>query len=104
MQSMWCHRSLGSRLHTACQKPQEEITLCKGQRKKSSFQEKKSDGKGRGGSSNYPIVEVYKDGSKTQTSHMKVLPGYAVLDLWCCQESVWSETCRSDGTDMCTRW
>ena len=23
--------------------------------------------------------------------------------LWCCQESVWSETCRSDGTDMCTR-
>ena len=28
---------------------------------------------------NYPIVEVYNDGSKTQTSHMKVPPGYAVL-------------------------
>ena len=51
--------------------------LCKGQRKKSR---EKSDGKGRGGSSNYPIVEVYNDGSKTQTSHMKVPPGYAVLD------------------------
>ena len=65
--------------------------------------EEKSDGKGRGGSSNYPIVEVYNDGSKTQTSHMKVPPGFTVLDMWCCQESVWSETCRSGGTDMCTR-
>ena len=36
--------------------------------------------RGRGGSSNYPIVEVYNDGSKTQTSHMKVPPGFAVLD------------------------
>ena len=80
MQSMWCHRSLGRRLHTACQKSQEEIPLCKGQRKKSSLQERKSDGKGRGGSSNCPIVEVYNDGSKTQTSHMKVPLGYAVLD------------------------
>ena len=34
--------------------------------------------KGRG-SSNYPIVEVHTNGSKTHTSHMKVLPGYAVL-------------------------
>ena len=41
--------------------------------------EEESDGKGRG-SSNYPIVEVYNDGSKTQTSHMKVPPGYAFLD------------------------
>ena len=41
---------------------------------------RKTDGKGRGGSSNYPIVEVYNDGSKTQTSHMKVPPGYAILD------------------------
>ena len=32
------------------------------------------------GSSNYPIVEVYHEGSKTQTSHMKVPFGYAVLD------------------------
>ena len=44
------------------------------------FRREKSDGKGRGGSSNNPIVEVYNDGSKTQTSHMKVPPGYAVLD------------------------
>ena len=57
------------------------VLLCKGQRKKSSVQEReKSDGKGRGGSSNYPIVGVYKDGWKNQTSHMKVLLGYAVLD------------------------
>ena len=33
---------------------------------------RKPDGKGRGVSSNYSIVEVYNDGSKTQTSHMKV--------------------------------
>ena len=32
------------------------------------------------GSSNYPIVEVHNDGSKTQTSHMKVPFGYALLD------------------------
>ena len=36
--------------------------------------------KGRGGSSNYPIVEVYNDDSKTRTSHMKVPLGFAVLD------------------------
>ena len=70
MQSMWCHWS----------KPQEEILLCKRRTKKSSFQEReKSDGKGRG-VSNYPIVEVYNDGSKTHASHMKVPPGNAVLD------------------------
>ena len=75
---MWCHRSLGRRLLTACQKPQEEISLCKGQRKKVVSSGEKNL-KGRGGSSNYPIVEVYNDGSKTQTSHMKVPPGFAVL-------------------------
>ena len=32
------------------------------------------------GSSNYPTVEVYNDGSKIQTSLMKVPPGYAILD------------------------
>ena len=32
------------------------------------------------GSSNYPIVEVYNDGSKTQPSLVKVPPGYAILD------------------------
>ena len=51
----------------------------KGKRKSCRFR-KKSDCKGRGGPSNYSIVEVYNDGSKTQTSHMKVPPGYAVLD------------------------
>ena len=67
-----------------------------------SGEREKSDGKGRGGSSNYPIVEVFIDGSKNQTSHMKVPPGYAVLDCGAAK-SLWSETCCSDGTDMCTR-
>ena len=75
----------------------------KGKGKSRRFRREKSDGKRRGGSSNDPIVEVYNDGSKNQTSHMKVPPGYAVLDCGACQESVWSETCCSDGTDMCTR-
>ena len=79
MQSMWCHRSLGRRLHTTCQKPREEIPSAKGKGKSRRFRRGTSDGKGRG-SSNCPIVEVYKDGSKTQRSHMKVPPGYAVLD------------------------
>ena len=52
----------------------------KGKGKSRRFRREKSDGKGRGGSSNYLIVEVYNDGSKNQTSHMKVPPGYAVLD------------------------
>ena len=52
----------------------------KGKGKSRRFRRENSDGKGRGGSSNYPIVEVYNDDSKTQTSHMKVPPGYAVLD------------------------
>ena len=69
----------GRRLHTACQKPQEEIPFAKGQGKSRRFRREKSDGKGRGGSSNYPIVEVYNDGSKTQTSHTKVPPACAVL-------------------------
>ena len=77
---MWCHRSLGRRLFTACQKPQQEIASAKGKGKSCRFRREKSDGKGRGGSSNYLIVEVYNDGSKNQTSHMKVLLGYAVLD------------------------
>ena len=51
----------------------------KGKGKSRRFRRGKSDGKGRG-SSNFPIVEVCNDGSKIQTSHMKVPPGYAVLD------------------------
>ena len=51
-----------------------------GKGKSRRFRREKPDGKGRGGSSNYPIAEVYNDGSKTQTSHMKVPLGYAVLD------------------------
>ena len=51
----------------------------KGKGKSRRFRREKPVSMGRGGSSNYPIVEVYNDGSKTQTSHMKVPPGYAVL-------------------------
>ena len=47
----------------------------KGKGKSRRFRREKSDG-----SSNYPIVEVYNDGSKNQTTHMKVPRGYAVLD------------------------
>ena len=68
---------------------EEECTQPARSRKKRSLRKKengksrrfrrgKSHGKG-GGSSNYTIVEVYNDGSKTQT-HMKVPLGYAVLD------------------------
>ena len=52
----------------------------KGKGKSRRFRREKPDGKGRQGSSNYPIVEVYNDGSKTQTSLLKVPLGYAVLD------------------------
>ena len=52
----------------------------KGKGKSRRFRREKSDCKGRGGSSNYPIVEVYNNGSKNQTSHLKVPPGYEVLD------------------------
>ena len=55
-------------------------TSAKGEGKSRRFRREKSDGKGRGGSSNYSIVKVYNDGSKKQTSHIKVPPGYAVLD------------------------
>ena len=68
---MWCHRSLGRRLHTTCQKPKEEIPFRKGQRNKSSVQERKSDGKGRR-SSNYPIVDVYNDGSKVRYTFIQI--------------------------------
>ena len=61
------------------------------------FRREKSDGKGRGGSSNYPIVEVYNDGSKTQTSHMKVPPGYTVLDCGAAKSLCGAKACRSDG-------
>ena len=51
----------------------------KGKGKSRRFRRGKSDGKRRG-VSNYPTVEVYNDGSKIHASHMKVPPGYAVLD------------------------
>ena len=66
-------------MHTTCQKLKEEIPSAKGKGKSRLFRRRKSDGKGRG-STNYTIVEVYNDGSKTRTSHMKVPPGHAVLD------------------------
>ena len=67
-----CNRSARSRM--------KRSPSAKGKGKSRRFRREKYDGKGRGGSSNYPIVEVYNDGSKTQTSRMKVPPGYAVLD------------------------
>ena len=101
---MWCHRSLGRRLLTAFQKPQEEIPSAKGKGKSRRFKGEKSDGKGRGGSSNYPIVEVYNDGSKTQTSHVKVPPGYAVLDCGAAKslcgakpDALMAQTCAREG-------
>ena len=59
----------------------------------------KSDGKGRG-SSNYPTT----DGSKTQTSQMKVLLGYAVLDCGAAKSlcgaklvALMAQTCAREG-------
>ena len=76
----------------------------KGKGKSRRFRREKSDGKGRGGSSNYPIVEVYNDGSKTQTSHMKVPPGYAVLDCGAAKSlcganlvALMAQTCAREG-------
>ena len=37
VQPMWCHRSLGRRLLTACQKPQEQIPSAKGKGKSRRF-------------------------------------------------------------------
>ena len=80
MQSMWCHRSLGKKIaHSLPEAARRDPPLQRAKEKVVGSGEK-SDGKGRGGSSNYPIVGVYNDGSKNQTSHVKVPPGYAVLD------------------------
>ena len=75
----------------------------KGKGKSRRFRRGKSDGKGRG-SSNYPIVEFYNDGSKTQTSHMKVPPGYAVLDCGAAKSlcgakpvALMAQTCAREG-------
>ena len=76
----------------------------KGKGKSRRFRREKPDGKGRGGSSNYLIVEVYNDGSKTQTSHMKVPPGYAVLDCGAAKSlcgakpvALMAQTCAREG-------
>ena len=66
--------------HSLPEAARRDHPLQRAKEKSRRFRREKSDGKGRGGSMNYPIVEVYNDGSKNQTSHMKVLPGYAVLD------------------------
>ena len=76
----------------------------KGKGKSRRFRRENYDGKGRGGSSNYPIVEVYNDGLKNQTSHLKVPPGYAVLDCGVAK-SLWgakpvaqmAQTCAREG-------
>ena len=48
-----------------------------------------------------PIVEVYNDGSKTQTSHMKVPPGFAVLDCGAAKSLCGAKPVAL--TDVCTR-
>ena len=79
----------------------------KGKGKSRRFRREKSDGKGRGGSSNYTIVEGYNDGSKNQTSHMKVPPGYAVLDCGAAKSvcgaklvAQMAQTCAREGKRM----
>ena len=49
-------------------------------------------------------MEVYDDGSKTQTSHVKVPPGYAVLDCGAAKSlcgakpvAVMAQTCAREG-------
>ena len=76
----------------------------KGKGKCRRFRREKSDGKGRGGSSNCPIVEVHNDGSKIQTSHVKVLPGNAVLDCGAAKSlsgaklvALMAQTCAREG-------
>ena len=51
-----------------------------------------------------PIVEVYNDGSKTQASHMKVPPGFAVLDCGAAKSlcgakpvALMAQTCAREG-------
>ena len=75
----------------------------KGKGKSRRFRRGKSDGKGRG-SSNYAVVEVYNDGSTTQTSRMEVPPGYAVLDCGAAKSlcgvkpvALMAQTCAQDG-------
>ena len=81
----------------------KRYSSAKGKGKRRLFRRGKSDGKGRG-SSNYPIVEVHNDGSKTQTSHMKVHPGYAVLDCGAAKSlcgakpvALMAQTCAREG-------
>ena len=91
-------------MYTTCQKPKEEIPSARGKGKSRRFR-RKPDGKGRRRSSNYPIVEVYNDGSKTHASHMKVPLGYAVLDCGAAKNlcgakpiAQMAQTCAREGT------
>ena len=75
----------------------------KGKGKSRRFRREKSDGKGRGGFIELPDcggLQRWFENSNVTYEGSSWLRGSG---LWCCQESVWSETCRSDGTDMCTR-
>ena len=90
--------------HSPARSRKKRSTSAKGKGKSRRFRREKSDGKGRGGSSNYPMVEVYNDGSKTQTSHMKVPPGYAVLDCGAAKSlcgaklvALMAQTCAREG-------
>ena len=90
--------------HSLPEAARRDLPLQKSKEKVVGSGEKKTDGKGRGGSLNYPIVEVYNDGSKTQTSHMKVPPGYAVLDCGAAKSlcgakpaALMAQTCAREG-------
>ena len=94
-------------LEEVCTQParsrEKRSPSAKGKGKSRRFRRGKSDGKGRG-STNYAIVMVHNDGSKTRNVTYEGSSWKSGFGLWCCQESVWSETCCSDGTDRCKRW
>ena len=90
-------------VHNLPEAERRDLSSASGKGKSRRFR-RKPDGKGRGGSSNYPIVQVYNDGSKTQTSHMKVPPGYAVLDCGAAKSlcgakpvALMAQTCAREG-------
>ena len=66
------------------------------------FRRGKSDGKGRVSSNLRHCGDLqrwFEDSNVTYEGSFWI----CCFGLWCCLESVWSETCCSDGTDICTR-
>ena len=75
----------------------------KGKGKSRRFRREKSDGKGAWRSIELPDcggLQRWFEKSNVTHEGSSWIRGSG---LWCCQESLWSETCCSDGTDMCTR-